>query len=61
MMLPTCTTCYGNNILLDAWAEYDPVTKDWVLKQTFDSSYCEDCEGECSMSYTECEDNENSI
>jgi hypothetical protein len=51
MRLPTCNDCGGHDIFLDAWAEYDSVTEDWVLQNTFDHSYCNSCEGTCSWEW----------
>ena len=32
---PTCATCGGSDIIVDAWAEWDEGAGDWVLKVAF--------------------------
>lgn len=45
-----CGNCGGTDVLCDAFAEWDHVTQEWVLQNTFDKgSVCEDCDGECSI------------
>jgi hypothetical protein len=41
-----CSTCGGENIVVDAWAEWNVETQRWELGATFDHSVCEDCDGE---------------
>lgn len=44
-----CTTCGSDQVLLDAWAAWNPDTQKWELSSTFDSAYCEKCMGECQI------------
>lgn len=49
----TCRECGSENVLRDAWAEWDYESQEWVLQNVFDAAFCEDCEGECSIDETE--------
>ena len=40
-----CTSCGGNRVLCDAWVNLN----DPEDVRTFDQTYCEDCDGECSV------------
>jgi hypothetical protein len=40
-----CTSCGGNRVLCDAWVSLN----DAEDVRTFDQTYCEDCDGECSV------------
>jgi hypothetical protein len=40
-----CTSCGGNRVLCDAWVSLN----DPEDVRTFDQTYCEDCDGECSV------------
>ena len=44
-----CSTCGSDQVLRDAWAEWDVASQDWVLQNVFDAAYCEKCEGETSI------------
>ena len=46
-MQPECTECGGNNVLRDAYAEWDIGKQEWILQNVFDHSVCEsdDCDG----------------
>ena len=49
-----CTSCGGNSVLQDAWVSLnDP---EYVL--TFDSMFCQDCDGECSVKEVEVPDDD---
>jgi len=48
---PVCGTCAGQNVLRDAWANWNPLTRDWELKTTFEDAWCVDCEGACSLDW----------
>lgn len=43
-----CDSCGGTNVLIDAWAKYDPETDEMELYNMFDNAFCEDCDGECT-------------
>jgi hypothetical protein len=38
-----CRHCGSDNVVKDAWAEWDPTADMWVLRTTFDHEVCEDC------------------
>lgn len=42
--IQVCDNCGGSNVVRDAWAEFDLRTQKWVLSNTFDEGWCEDCE-----------------
>ena len=42
-----CSECGGSNDHLDAWADFDIEAQQWVLGNTFDYSYCDDCQNDC--------------
>lgn len=44
-----CSTCGSTDIKFDAWAEWDEESQQYELSQTFDNTFCESCEGECSV------------
>lgn len=45
-----CSHCGGQDVLCDAFAEWDVVEQKWVLQNTFDKgSYCNDCNGEARL------------
>ena len=48
---PVCTECGSDDVLADAWAEWDAAAQEWVLRQTFDDYVCEVCGGECSVEW----------
>lgn len=41
-----CSSCGSDDIVKDAWAEWDEDKQDWVLSDVFDHTYCRACEGE---------------
>ncbi len=44
-----CATCGSTDIKVDAWAMWDEATQQWVLEDTYEHTYCCDCEGQCSI------------
>lgn len=48
-----CSTCGSENILVDAWAEWDVESQSWVVAETFKTAVCGACNGECSVSEKE--------
>ncbi len=40
----SCINCGSTNIHFDAWAEWDEPAKQYLLSQTFEHCFCEDCE-----------------
>ena len=48
---PKCSICGSDRILKDAWAAWDNEAQEWVLHSTLDQEYCEQCDGECSVSW----------
>lgn len=44
----TCSHCHGPNVRWDAWASWDE-EQQMVLENSFQDTFCEDCEGSCSV------------
>jgi len=44
-----CGTCGSEEVVRDAWAEWDFEKQEWVLADIFDDAWCNTCEGECSI------------
>jgi len=43
--MPVCSTCGSDDVVADAWAEWDVEKQEWVLRTHFDDKFCNDCEG----------------
>lgn len=41
---PVCRSCGSENVVCDAWASWDRVSQEWELEDTFDDTFCKDCE-----------------
>lgn len=39
-----CPYCGGDNLLMDAFCNWDVSKQEWILHSTFDDVYCQDCE-----------------
>lgn len=50
---PICRHCKGENILADAYAEWDEDAGNWSLTTTFDNYICNDCGGECRVEWVD--------
>ena len=48
-MKKVCKHCGSENVVKDAWAEWDEDKQEWVLQQVFDYDYCTDCEGDTTI------------
>jgi len=45
-----CDECSGENVVSDAYAEWDVDRQDWIVANTFDKgAFCSDCDGECRI------------
>lgn len=44
-----CAECGGSNVMRDAWAVWDDEEQDWILGAVMDEGYCEDCDGEATL------------
>jgi hypothetical protein len=54
METPICSTCDGENVLADCYAQWDRKTGEWVIQNVFEKGgYCEDCENETKISWKE--------
>lgn len=52
-----CTHCGSDNVKWDAWATWNPETQQMELESTFESAYCNQCEGECNTKEIPYKDN----
>ena len=43
-----CSECGSDDVRKDSWACWDIDEQKWVLHETYDYTYCEACEEECS-------------
>ena len=44
-----CKDCGGDQVLVDAYAEWDIDAQQWELSHTYGYSYCKDCDGETTI------------
>lgn len=51
-----CSYCGSTEVLKDAFAEWSVEEQTWVLHACYDESYCNTCEGSCSLEDEECEE-----
>ena len=51
-----CSYCKSTEVLKDAFAEWSVEEQTWVLHACYDESYCNTCEGSCSLEDEECEE-----
>ncbi len=52
ILKPICSECGNDDILNDAYAEWDMDTQSWIIQQVFDKgAICQDCEGETSLEW----------
>lgn len=51
-----CATCKSDDVVLDAWAEWDVMIQDWVLRSVFDDAFCCSCEQACDLEEIDIED-----
>lgn len=59
MLRMKCSHCGSEQVLLDAWAEWDVQQQEWVLQNVFQQAYCETCDGETTINeveYADCKD-----
>lgn len=56
---PVCSACGSDEILCDAYAEWDQNLQEWTLQNTFEQTVCNGvcggvCGGECSIEWVPC-------
>ena len=44
-----CSDCKSDDVLADAYAEWDTDTQKWVISNTFDNAFCNSCNGEANL------------
>ena len=43
-----CDHCGSDSVLINAFVQWDELSQDWHIVNTFDKgSHCDECEGEC--------------
>ena len=50
---PVCRTCRSEEVVVDAWAEWDRTTQQMILQNTFDNAFCNTCEEVTSLDWIE--------
>lgn len=43
MKIPVCPECGSDDIVADAYAAWNPETREWELRGTYDSYICDTC------------------
>lgn len=51
-----CCKCGSEDVMLDAWAEWDFANQEWTLRSTHDNAFCNDCGGETRIEEKELTD-----
>ena len=41
---PVCRTCGSETVVCDAWAKWNRAAQEWELDQSFDDTFCRDCD-----------------
>lgn len=49
--VPTCSHCGGESVSIDATARWDRVAGAWALSGTHDAAFCDECDGETSLTW----------
>ena len=53
--IPSCKTCGATNVVVDAWAAWNPEAGLFELENTFDYAHCHKCEGETKLVWSDVE------
>jgi hypothetical protein len=48
-----CRDCRSEDVVRDAWAEWDVEDQRWVLRDTYDHAYCNTCGDETKLEEVE--------
>ena len=51
MEYPVCGTCGSDNVVKDAWGQWNSETQMWKLKDVFDHVFCLACENETQIEW----------
>lgn len=53
---PVCRNCGSDDVLVDAFASWDPVAQDWKVHDTYaKNGFCNACNGEARTTWIEIE------
>jgi hypothetical protein len=44
-----CSNCGSDEVVKDAWAEWDTEKQEWILQNVFDDTFCNSCEESHSL------------
>lgn len=44
-----CATCGSEAVKVDAWVRWNEDFQDWEIDDVFEDSWCDECEGECTI------------
>ena len=53
MKKPFCAYCGSDNVVRDAWAEWDIENQEWELQDVYDDAYCFECDDSTSLEWIE--------
>lgn len=56
MRIKVCDRCGGEDVVVDAYARWNPYKNDFELDAVFEYCYCNECEEECDLEDKEVED-----
>ena len=48
MKAPSCPYCESDQVLKDAYAQWDYTNQEWTLYEAYDNGYCQECESSIS-------------
>jgi len=51
-----CSKCGSEDVVVDAWIQWNEYTQEWEIYDIFDNCYCNKCEGECHIEDIEVKD-----
>lgn len=49
---PVCATCGSQDVVVDAWASWNPATAMWELEDCSDAAFCKACNGKTKLRWT---------
>ena len=51
--VPVCSRCGSDQVVVDAWASWNPLTGFWELEDTFDHAWCKACDAEADLHWVQ--------
>lgn len=50
--VPVCATCGSQDVVVDAWASWNPATATWELEDCSNTAFCKACNGKTELRWT---------